>query len=1048
MGTKSKSDMTLNVLSLEDSIPDFEMICHQLTNAGYDLKIFRVEKEKEFAALLKKNKYDIILADFNLPGFDAFGALRLCNQICPDVPFICVSGAIGEEKAVELLKLGAVDYVIKDRPERLPLAIQRALEGVVLLKERNLAEAEKLKIWNELQVNQIELELQNQELIQAKEQASIAAEKYIGLYDFAPSGYFTISKKGEILELNLAGAKMLGKERTKLKNRMFHLFISNYSKPVFLIFLEKVLNSNTKESCELTMLSDVNTPLVLHLTGRASENGENFLITAVDITERKRAEGEAKQEQSLSEAIVDSIPGTFYVLDENGLYLRWNAYQRDEIVGKHDDLVAKTNAADTIHPDDRAFVQSKIANVLINGIDEIIEGRVLLRGGPAFRWLVMTGRRIMIKGRPCLVGIGIDITEHKLAEEALHESEEKFRNIFENAQEGIFQTNINGTYISVNPAFAKMFGFDSPEELIHDSLDISKDSYYDPMERDKFLRMMEEKGFVKGYEYEVKHKDGSKLWFYEDSRAVKDENDRIQYFEGFVVDITERKLAEEKQQLQITALNAAANAIVITNSEGTIEWVNSAFTTLTGYEFDEAIGKNPSELVKSGMHDNSFYQNLWDTILAGEIWRGETINRRKNGTLYNEMQTITPLIETDGKIKYFISIKEDITERKRAEQELTIAKERAEESDKLKTAFLQNMSHEIRTPLNGIIGFSRLLNSDNLSKEDIQEFTSMITVSGERLIEIVNNVLEMSKIQTGQVKIVSEPIVINSLLSDLYDFFSHLAEEKNISLNYHNTDDFGRTIYSDEGKLHQIFSNLINNSLKFTKSGSIDFGYDIIDNKIRFYVKDTGIGIPEDMHDKIFERFIQAELSISRNYEGAGLGLAICKGLVEFLGGEGIWLESEINKGTTFYFTLPYNEGFVQTQEDKENPENSLKYVKSKILIVEDDWVSSQYLIRFFEESNITVIHAVNGEQAVELVKITPDIDLILMDIKMPVMDGIEAAILIKQIRPKLPIIAQTAYAFIEEKQKILSAGFDDYISKPYDTKIMNALIDKYLKIN
>jgi len=874
-----------------------------------------------------------------------------------------------------------------------------------------------------------------------------------------------------------------------------------------------------------------------------------------------------------------------------------------------------------------------------------------------------------------------EISNRKHAEEALRKSEEKYRNIFENAREGIFQTNINGTYISVNPALAKMLGFDSPEELINTIRDISKDSYYDPIERDKYLKMIEKDGFVEGYEYEVKHKDGTKLWFYEDSRAVKDENGRIQYFEGFVLDITERKKIEEeinslakfpsenpgpilrisnvgklfyineagleklpKWNLQIgksapnmlqsvvnkaietceiqiielihedvvysfyvtpiaeagyanlygqditerklaenkiaklglhyqTLIEKAADGIVLLDSNAQFKYVSPSARKMFGYGLTEEISVNPAELThpddlqmvlshlgklfevpdyvptldyrfahKEGhwicvettfsnhlsdpnvesiilnfrditerkhaedkikdtqillqaciespkdmivleidnnfqyLNFNSYHKNVMALAYGVDVEIGMNLldcitnedDRKKSKINYDRAldgenhitieeygdferyyyeTRYNPIFNDKNEIIGATAFSANITERILIEQELTIAKERAEESDNLKTAFLQNMSHEIRTPLNGIIGFSRMLVSEDLSSEDIQDFTNMISLSSERLIEIVNNVLDMSKIQTGQIETVSEPIVINSLFSDLFDFFSHLAEEKNISLNYHNTDDFGRTIYTDEGKLHQIFTNLINNAIKFTHSGGIDYGYEIIDNTIQFYVKDTGVGITEDLHEKIFERFTQAEQSISRSYEGAGLGLAICKGLVELLGGS-IRVESEINNGTAFYFTLPLTVGILQSQEDNEIPENSVLIMKSKILIAEDDWVSAQYLIRFFENSKTVLIHAENGKEAVELVKITPDIDLILMDIKMPVMDGIEAAALIKIIRPDLPIIAQTAYAFYDDKQKILSAGFDDYISKPYDTKILNELIDKYLKCN
>jgi len=243
-------------------------------------------------------------------------------------------------------------------------------------------------------------------------------------------------------------------------------------------------------------------------------------------------------------------------------------------------------------------------------------------------------------------------------------------------------------------------------------------------------------------------------------------------------------------------------------------------------------------------------------------------------------------------------------EKEKQAEELIIAKDRAEESDRLKTAFLQNMSHEIRTPLNGIIGFSDLLNSENITKAEIKSYTTIITQSGKRLIEIINNILDISRIQTGQIKIEQKKILINSLFADLLSFFSPLAKTKNINLRCPNLENKDIIMFSDELKLHQIFVNLINNSIKFTKSGNIDFGCEEEGNFVKFYVKDTGIGIPKELFDKIFDRFVQVEKSLSRDYEGAGLGLAISRGFVELLGGK-IWVESEFGKSTTFYFNLP-----------------------------------------------------------------------------------------------------------------------------------------------
>ena len=562
-------------------------------------------------------------------------------------------------------------------------------------------------------------------------------------------------------------------------------------------------------------------------------------------------------------------------------------------------------------------------------------------------------------------------------------------------------------------------------------------------------------------------------------------------------DINKRKKEmeahREKNEYLENLLDYANAPIIVWDMHCKIIRFNKAFETLTGRNEKYVIGKSleilfppvtrerSMELIRKTiegerleaveidiLHIGGAVQTLlWNsaTIMSpdrktpiGTIAQGMNITRRKQEE--EEFIQLIESLELEVREKNRqISEKERLAEalrlankelavkneeKERREAELIAAKEIIEESDDLKTAFLQNISHKIRTPLNGIIGFSELLNHEDLNKDEIKEFTSLIGQSGKRLLEIVNNVLDISKIQTGQVRIEQKPVSINLLFSDLFTLFDPVAKAKSINLNYHIPDNEDRTIFSDEIKLNQILTNLISNAIKFTKTGDIDYGYEINDDFVQLYVKDTGLGIPPKMYGRVFDKFVQTEQSLCKDYEGAGLGLSICKGLVELLGGK-IWFDSEINKGSTFYFVLPYKAIVEPSQTVERYSEIPGKRSHRIILIAEDDWISFQYLRTILEKSDITVLHAENGEQAVEFVRNTSEIDLILMDIKMPVMDGIEATKIIKRIRPDLPIIAQTAYTYSEERSKISAIGCDEYLTKPLEYAKLNELLRMYL---
>ena len=384
-----------------------------------------------------------------------------------------------------------------------------------------------------------------------------------------------------------------------------------------------------------------------------------------------------------------------------------------------------------------------------------------------------------------------------------------------------------------------------------------------------------------------------------------------------------------------------------------------------------------------------------------------------------------------------------------AEIELIKAKEKAEESDRLKTVFLQNMSHELRTPMNAIVGFSDLLTQNLDDKEKLEEFTSIIKQSSSDLLELISDILDLSKIETGQLPIHSEECNLSELFNELHQFFINFREKKNkkdIDLQISLVDFNQINILIDKGKLKQIFINLIYNAFKFTDKGTIRFGNITSENNhLTFFVSDTGIGIPEDKQSFIFERFTQLNSGTTNIKRGTGLGLSIVKGLVELLGGT-VTLESMVGKGTTFYFTIPFqvlkspiNKSIKAVSQPKNN------WHAYTVLIVEDDRNSALFLKELLSDTGINIIMTTNAEKSIEIVESDQNIDLILMDIGVPGMNGYDATAIIKSKNPGIKIIAQTAFATTDDHQHAISVGCDDYISKPISKELLLTKISKQL---
>lgn len=409
-----------------------------------------------------------------------------------------------------------------------------------------------------------------------------------------------------------------------------------------------------------------------------------------------------------------------------------------------------------------------------------------------------------------------------------------------------------------------------------------------------------------------------------------------------------------------------------------------------------------------------------------------------------DVESVAELEKSPGEFKQIGNLFHDFVEQKKELQE---AKEKAEESDLLKSAFLANMSHEIRTPMNGILGFVELLKQPILSGEDQQNYVRIIEESGKRMLNIINDIISISKVEAGQSEVFYSETNINDQIKYIHSFFKQEAKNKNIELYYKTgLSDQDSMVVTDREKIYAIFTNLVKNAIKFTHRGFVELGYEKKGDYMEFYVRDTGVGIRPDQQSIIFERFRQANDSLSREYEGAGLGLAISKAYVEMIGGK-IWVESDLGKGSVFYFTIPYQRQAIVDSIPvftKPTEVEILNISGLKVLVAEDDLVSNKLLSAMIGPFTKEVIRVKTGVEALEVCRNNPDIDLVLMDIQMPQMDGYEATKLIREFNREVVIIAQTALGMKGERERALNAGCTDYLAKPIKYVELSEMIKKY----
>lgn len=1003
------------------------------------------------------------------------------------------------------------------------------------------------------------------DLTASKHAGTIQAESEISyreLFNNVADAIYIQDENGTFLDVNEGAVKMYGYPREELIGKSPQ-FVSAPGK------------NNIAAVNAMIKLAYAGEPQQFEFWGLRS-NGEIFpkevrvvcgtyfgkkvnIAMAQDITERKQAEIALKKSESRFRELIELAVDGILIGSSEGTIIEANTYMVKLTGRTHENLIG-INISELFKPN--VLKNKPLRYDLLKKGNTVISERDILRSDGEIIPIEMH-TKMMPDGT--YQSIYRNITERKKAEETLRQSEEKYKSLVESTSDIIWETNHEGLYTYVSPQFESILGYTpddtlgkSPYDFITNELLSEINASIDPPREitTPFYLLVNK----------FKHRDGHLVYFETSGVPVYDQAGKLTGYRGMSRDISKRHLAEKELHKLSAVVQQSPNSIIITDLEGKMEYINPSACRISGYSYEELIGKSPS-IFKSGETPKEDYTSLWANIKSGKEWKGVFSNKKKNGEYFYESAAILPIKDTEGVITHYLAIKEDIsnrlkaeealkeseeryrklfeaspdaifladiengmlidantaackligcslfeirklhqsmihpvrnqklseklfrehtekaqapdnfqpfesiilrtdgseipvevlmnkitlngrhilqcvfrniTERKQVQEELLKAKEKAEAGDKLKSAFLQNITHELRTPLNGIIGFSEMITQMDSSEEDRIEFNKMIKKSSTRLINTITSYMDISMIVSGITEISKQQFNLRDHLNNVVDQAIDLCNSRNLDLEIiKKAPQEDIQIITDEVLLAKIFSHLIDNAIKFTKEGAITISHEYKGGTHHFSVSDTGTGISDETLPVIFEIFRQADLSASREYEGSGLGLSIALGFVKLLGGE-MWVESKKNKGSTFHFTLPEK---APAQNDVSIEPKYSKSGQLVVLVAEDDDSNYKYIEIVLKKASFKVLRSNNGFETVDICRKSPEISILLTDMKMPGMDGLESTRQIRKLLPQLPIIALSGLISSEDENAARKAGCNDYIIKPVSkTRLLDAI--------